>query len=256
MRARSLLYLFLALLGLPLQAAAAERAPAMFMTADVWPWGYHDEHGEAAGLISEFARRLGEVAGIPIENRIAPYPRLIRELRLGNVTFAVLFDNPTLDDFTRNLGPVLHSHLLFLSLERNQLQLSLAGLADKRVGYIRGTYYGQAFEQDQRLRKVAVSDLEQGLRMLMLGRLDAIMISETVLHHTLDMLALDIDRFVYSVHSQEHPANLYMFHQPDDPEQGERLRAALDQLRADGELEKLFQIPSRPAEGRSPELTR
>lgn len=226
----------------------ADDPAAVFMTADVWPWGYLDEERRPAGLIAELAEELGRVAGMPVENRIVPHPRLIRELRQGNVTFAVLFDNPLLDDFTVNLGPVLNTHLMFLSLERNQLDLSLKGLGGKRVGYIRGTYYGQAFDEDGGMIKVAISDLTQGLNMLTMDRLDAIMISEIVLHHTLRQLSLDINDFVYAVHTHSHPGNLYMFHQPSHPEQGERMRAALDALRQSGELDRLFSLglPNAP----------
>ena len=239
--------LMLALFSLATRADTAEPAPAVFMTADVWPWGHHDEYGRPAGLITELAKRLGEAAGLPVENRIVPHQRLIRELRQGRVTFTVLFDNPTLDDFTVSLGPVLNTHLLFLGLERNKQNLSLQGLAGKRVGHIRGTYYGQAFAEDTGMRKVAISDLAQGLNMLKMGRLDAIIISEIVLHYTLSELSLDINDFVYSIHSHSHPGNLYMFHQPTDPEQGERMRAALDALRDSGELDKLFNLKTSTA---------
>jgi ABC-type amino acid transport substrate-binding protein len=226
------------------QLRSSELQPAVFMTADVWPWGYLDETGRPAGLISELALRLGSLAGLPVENRVVPHQRLLRELRHGRTTFAVLFDNPLLNDHTENLGAVLHTNLLLMALETAPLQLSLEGLGAKRVGYIRGTYYGQAFEDDQKVIKVAVSDVDQGLRMLMLGRLDAIIISEIVLHHTLNALAIDPKRFAYSVHLQNNPGNLYMFHQPSDPSQGQRLRRALEQMRASGELERMFHVPS------------
>lgn len=217
--------------------------PLLFMTADVWPWGYLDEQGQPAGLISRLATRLAEVSGLPLSNRVLPHQRLVYEFQRQQADFTVLFENPALDDFADSQGIALHASILLVTRHDSPLALDLDALAGHSVGYIRGTYYGEAFTLDEQIVKVPVHHLDQAIDMLQIGRLDALISSDLVFHHTLLAQQLEPEGFRISVHAAGHPAHLYMSRTPSHPQHAPILRAALEQLRASGELDEMFQRP-------------
>lgn len=227
---------------LPIGALSADEAkpPLRFMTADVWPWGYIDEYGQPAGLLSRLANRLSELSDLPLDNRVLPHQRLVHELRLHRADFAVLFENPTLDSFASSLGVVIQADILLVTRPSNSLKLNLEGLSGRKVAYIRGTYYGESFTADQHIIKVPVHNLDQAVEMLLMGRIDALISSDLVLHHTLDALGMTAGQIRIAVHAPGHPGHLYMSDQPSHPEQAQAMQGALEQLRASGELRELF----------------
>lgn len=227
----------------PAHADMHEENPARFMSADVWPWAYLDEAGQPAGLLHLLAQRLSAVAGLPLENRVLPHQRLRYEFRLGHGDFAVLWENPDLHDFALPIGEVLRSDMLLVALAGSSRELSFDALAGRPVGYIRGTYYGEAFQEDQGMVKIAVNNLDQALYMLNVGRLDAFISSDVVLYHT--FLAQGINPGGYRMRIQSHgySGHLYMRREPSHPDQGPRIRAALETLRESGELAEIFRVP-------------
>ncbi|UAW97654.1 transporter substrate-binding domain-containing protein [Halopseudomonas nanhaiensis] len=237
--------LIAALVPLPSLAQVREvnDEAARFMSADVWPWAYLDERGQPAGLLHTLAERLTEVAGVPLHNRILPHQRLRHEFRLGHGDFTVLFENPTLDDFATPLGEVLRSNMFLVAPADSTGTLSFEALAGRPVGYIRGTYYGEVFEEDQGMIKIATHNLDQALQMLAAGRLDAFLSSDVLLYHTFLAQGIDPSHFRIRVYTSGLAGHLYMQRMASRPDYGPKLRAALDTLRESGELEEIFRVP-------------
>lgn len=222
------------------EAAPAPQKQLLFMTADVWPWGYVDPEGMPTGLISQFAEQLASTAELPLHNRVLPHQRLLADFQRGQADFTVLFENPYLDDLADSVGVVLNSDILLVSNHSFPGELSLTALAEKTVGYIRGTYYGEAFEQDQRIIKIPVYNLDQAIHMLLIGRLDALISSDVVFHHSLLAQQLSADHFHYQILTRGHAAHLYLSRKASHPELLPRISAALEQMRVTGELERIF----------------
>lgn len=223
---------------------SAEQPPIRFLTADVWPWGYLNSEGEPAGLIAEFAERLSEVSGHPLDNRVVPHQRVIHSLQFRQADVTVVFENPALQQAAMSLGEVLRTDVLLLTLRDSSLSLDLGALSDVRVGFIRGTYYGEVFAAKQDIVKIPVHSMAQGIEMLELGRLDAMMSSDIVFLHTLKTVGLDAAEFRFAAQVSGQPALLYISRQALHPEQADALRSALETLRASGELARLFAKPS------------
>ena len=239
------LFLFTALLAFASIAQPREPGdePARFLSADVWPWAYLDERGQPAGLLHTLAERLTDLAGLPLHNRVLPHQRLRHEFRLGHGDFAVLFENPTLDEFALPLGEVLRSTMFLVAPIDSTRPLSFEALAGRPVGYIRGTYYGEAFEQDQGMIKIATHDLDQALQMLDAGRLDAFLSTDILLYHTFSAQGIDPSRFRMRMYDSEFAGHLYMQRGASLPDYGARLKAALEIMRETGELEEIFRVP-------------
>lgn len=250
-----LLHLACVLLTLTLSANAfsateeTESAPLMFMTADVWPWGYLHTDGQPAGLLSLFAERLAHHADLPLNNRVLPHQRLLLEFRQGQAGFTVLFENPLLGDIAESIGVVLQADIMLVANRDFPGELTLEGLKGKKLGYIRGTYYGEAFNQSRHLIKIPVYNLDQAIDMLRINRLDALISSDIVLEHSLLAKNLSVDLFRHQVITQGHAAHLYVSRRGEHPQMKPRLQTALEKMRRSGELDSIFhsQIRSEPA---------
>lgn len=253
-----LLRLACVLLALALSANASsatkepDSAPLMFMTADVWPWGYHHADGQPAGLVSLFAERLAHHAALPLYNRVLPHQRLLLEFRQGQADFTVLFENPLLGDIAESIGVVLRADIMLVANQDYSGELTLDGLKGKKLGYIRGTYYGEAFNQSRHLTKIPVYNLDQAIDMLRINRLDALISSDIVLEQSLMAKNLSVELFRHQVITHGHAAHLYMSRRGDHPHIKPRLQAALEKMRRSGELDSIFhsQIRSEPVRRR------
>lgn len=215
------------------------------MTADVWPWGYHDAQGQPSGLLSDFIQRLAQKSGVPLDNRILPYQRLLAEFKRGRGDYTVVFENPEFAGLADSLGQVLSSDILLVANPDFVGDLTLGALAGKRVGYISGTYYGEAFQHDEQLIKIAVYNLDQAIEMLRINRLDAVISSDIVFYHSLLALDLRPDTFRYVTHISEQPAHLYISGRAANRHLAIRLQAALANMHQSGELRTLFYSPLR-----------
>lgn len=227
---------------------SAETERIVFMTADVWPWGYLDAEGQPGGLISEFAERLAQVAELPLDNRVLPHQRLLAEFKRGRGDFTVVFENPDLDHLADSLGQVLSTDILLVANRDFTGSPTLEALAGKRVGYISGTYYGEAFQQNDNLVKIPVYNLDQAIEMLHINRLDALISSDIVFHHSLISQDLQPSAFRYETHTRGHTAHLYRSRQATNTHVAVRLQSALAQMQQAGELSRLFysQLRSQP----------
>lgn len=211
-----------------------------FMTADVWPWGYLDANAQPVGLISTFAERLAQVAELPLDNRVLPHQRLLVEFKRGLGDYTVVFENPKLDNFAESIGIVLEADILLVANREHTGKLTLKALEGKRVGYISGTYYGEAFQQNDNIIKIPVYNLDQAMEMLRIDRLDALISSDVVFYHSLISQGLRPDLFHYEVHARGQAAHLYMSHKATHKHLAPRLQAALHTLHQSGELRTLF----------------
>lgn len=225
-------------------ASAAE--PAMgdaavtFSIPDVWPWAYEDDDGELHGSLIEVINRLSDKTGIPITPQLRPLRRAIVELRTGEVNFSMLFENPDMDIEAINVVPIIQVNILLTAMAESDYPLRLGELKGKKVAYIRGTYLGDVFERDTDVVKVPVTAISQAVELLLLGRISAILASDHNIYHTLISLNLDRDLFRYAEHVPGQKGTLYMSRAASRPEAARKFSAAIAQMEANGELQRIF----------------
>lgn len=214
--------------------------PVTFSIPDVWPWAYEDDAGELRGSLIDVATRLSEMTGVPVVPRLRPLRRAIVELQTGAVNFSILFQNPHLDVEAINVSSVTQVNILLAAMAETDYPLTLRELKGKRVAYIRGTYLGEAFEKDTEVVKVPVNAISQAVELLSLGRISAILASDHNIYRTLSSMDLSRDLLRYSQHVPGQKGALYMSRAASRPEAARKFRAAIEQMEADGELQRIF----------------
>lgn len=212
----------------------------VFLIAEVWPWGYFDENQQPAGLIHQFATRLASRADIDMQYRVLPPQRVLADLERNEGDFTMLFQNPDLHRYAQPIGLIQVSDILLIARRDSAQQLTLEALAGKPLGYIAGTNYGEAFHADRGTVKIPITGLTQAIRMLQLGRLEAMITSDILLHHSLKEAEVPPHAFRARLLTQGHESILYMASDSPNAHQLPAVSAALEAMHEHGELADLF----------------
>ncbi|MET4028173.1 ABC-type amino acid transport substrate-binding protein [Marinobacter sp. MBR-99] len=217
---------------------------ALFAIPDVWPWGFQDDNGHLQGSLIELTDRLSELSGVAIRAQLLPLRRVILDVTRGRAEFAFLFQSPDLDENTIPVDTVLQLNLMLMAMRDTDFPLTLEGLASKRVGYVRGTYLGEAFKADEAVLKVPVYNIRQAIDMVLLGRISAVLASDHNIATTIDAYDFPEEEFRLQEHVKGQKARLYMSPSSGNPEHARLFKEALQHMRENGELERIFQTSS------------
>lgn len=147
---------------------------------NVKPWGYIDERGQVAGyylsLIRDFERQLG----IKITFKLGPYLRVLQDISSGDADFAILIDDPDSAGIAYRLAPLPVIEVVFVL--RSGLSLAkLKVLPEPRIGRVIGAYYQEVGQLLPAASYVGVPNIESGFAMLAMGRVDALVFTDTAL---------------------------------------------------------------------------
>lgn len=226
-------------------AAGSERIQSSgesvsFSIPDVWPWAYEDEDGDLQGSLIDVAYRLSDLTGVAVTPKLRPLRRAIVELRSGQANFSILFQNPGLDIEAINVASVTRVNILLAAMTETAYPLTLEELKGKRVAYIRGTYLGEAFEQDMDVVKVPLNAISQAVELLSMGRISAVLASDHNIYRTLSAKNLNRDMLRYVEHVPGQKGTLYMSRVSSRPDVARKFKVAIEQMNAEGELDRIF----------------
>ena len=221
----------------------AQPTPLIFATPAVWPWGYEDDRGKPAGTLVRFAERLSAVSDYPLINTVLPHRRAIRVLETGEADFVPLYESPMAEAAGIPVEALATTRVLVVGRAGDDLPLNIEVLPGETVGYVGGTWYGEAFANNQEIRKIPVADLSQAVDMLLLGRIRALVTTDHVFYHTLEAMNEPLDQFRVGVAISKQKGILYMSRKARHPELFLPVREAIRQMRVTGELEEIFRLP-------------
>jgi len=127
----------------------------------------------ASGLYYDIANLLVQEAGFESNNLIYPYARIVSELKTGETDLTIMFKYPNLDDHVVYIAPLAPLKTVVLGLKGVQLH-SLESLRGKTLAYLRGAQFSIEIDNDTSIKKQITDDFVQGARMLVFGRVDAL----------------------------------------------------------------------------------
>lgn len=178
-------------LGLLLLPACAPingwASPALRITmANLMPWS--DQAG-AAGVLVELARSIERRSGQVFEIAPLPYARALTMLEQGSVDLMLAVQSDRLDHIANCVAAVSDAEITVL-VRHGMTVNTLADLSGKRVGHLRFADYDPAFAAATDIRKYEFNSYNQGLRMLKIGRLDALVAIRSAIQYTLKNMGL------------------------------------------------------------------
>lgn len=176
-----ILGLAMAIGGATPQVHAEATEPLTFSLAEVPPWAYEDDQGGSAGLLVELVEKLRDRTGLPMEYSVRPHARAALELNEGTADFAPYFDSPTANRAGEPVAELVRVRYLVVGFPGQPTVESLSDLDGQNVGYLSGTWYGEAFRDHEGFNKVEVSDVSHGVRLMRAGRLTALVASDVAI---------------------------------------------------------------------------
>jgi len=154
-------------------AAHATQGTIEIRTLGFPPYGI-DNQGELSGIYYDLANLIVSNAGYTPNNKIIPYARIVKSLRFGGADFTIMYRNPALAGYVDYVAPLPPKKTVVVGLQ-NQTFKKVEDLSGKKIAYIRGAKFTDQIEKDKSITKHLVASYLQGIRMLSLGRLDALM---------------------------------------------------------------------------------
>lgn len=149
-----------------------EHSKIVIRTIGVAPYGIQ-RHANSSGIYFDFANLLAKKAGYKATNNIYPYARIINELKTGQTDMTIMFRYKKLNDHVINVAPLPSLKTVVVGL-RGTSFTSIDQLKGKTIAHLRGANFSDAISKDSEILKVGTTNITQGIRMLMLKRVDAI----------------------------------------------------------------------------------
>jgi len=143
-----------------------------FRTIGIPPYGIQIDD-KLSGIYFDAANRLTSIAGYRVNNRIAPYARIIHELKVGLTDMTIMFKYKQLEDHVIYIAPLESLKIVVMGLEGVSFD-SVNSLKGRTVAYLRGAKFSDAIDNDPDIVRVNTTSFTQGVKMLMLKRVDAI----------------------------------------------------------------------------------
>ncbi|WP_430461561.1 substrate-binding periplasmic protein [Thalassolituus sp. LLYu03] len=233
---RLLILLFAGCLTAPPTLADDTPSVARVTTSTVTPWGIVHDNAPMTGMLVDFQKTLFERAGVPYTNRPEPYPRVIQSIAGGSADVAVMFVSPAADQIGENLGNIAEERIVVVTTATAREVTSLNDFAGKLVGHVRGSKYGPVFDQHNGIVRTPVTDVEQGLKMLLSGRLAAMASTEHSLLYAMYTAGIDSRQVRIALPLFNVKAGLYVSHAAAHEPWVAPLRQALKTMIDDGSV--------------------
>lgn len=136
------------------------------------PYGINDE-GNLSGLYYDMANLIVTNAGYSSVNNVTPYARIAKRMTFGKTDLTIMFRNPALDDYVDYVAPLPVQEVIAIGLQGSSFN-KVSDLSGKVISYIRGAKFNNNIDNNKNIKKHEVIDYTQGIKMLMMGRSNAI----------------------------------------------------------------------------------
>ncbi|NRB37337.1 MAG: transporter substrate-binding domain-containing protein [Pseudomonadales bacterium] len=162
----------LLLIGLSSRAICQERQTIKIVTIGFSPYGIQTEQGNS-GIYYDIANILVQKSGYHAENTIAPYARIINDLKYGQADISILFRYEELEAYVFYIAPLAPLQTVVLSRQDSHLK-NIESLHGRRLAYLRGAHFSEVIDKNNAIKLHKVTDFKQAVKMLLNHRVDAI----------------------------------------------------------------------------------
>lgn len=194
---RGLIAILLAVMALSANAQqGTETIPALTVTvgANHAPPYRIVNGGEPSGLHVDIFREIMKRMGWDTHYREAPFRRVLKMIRLGEVDVVLgVLKTPERDELMEFVVPAFPpERRLFLYARDSDRIERYADLYGKTIGVMEGARFFKRFDNDEQLRKEVAPRYENLLLMMEKGRVDVVIVPELVGLYTVRELGLSV----------------------------------------------------------------
>jgi polar amino acid transport system substrate-binding protein len=223
--------------------ATAAEPPLRVMVNEVAPYAWR-QGTDIVGMHPSILKALAEESGLAFDFSAGLCARASRALTDKVADMAVTLAGPDQDGQGVRLA-VLHPVRYLVLTRADFVVTDVAQLRGKTLGIARGAYYSPQVNDDEDIRKFSVADPFQGVRMLALGRLDAVISSDYLLALALRQPQIDPASFAKPL--QVGSSGYAIYARQDLPEATvQRLRAGVAALHKRGAIAAILRDYESP----------
>lgn len=227
-------------LVLALNASMVVQArPLRIETIAVEPLGFVGADGKPTGIMFEIGNRIAEEAGFAYTNTIVPYARTAVNLQSGAADFVMRYGNEQILESSIRVASIVKGTNIIVGPATAHYK-TLADLHGKSVGVMRGGSFYDGFDADKAIKKVAVGDYLQMLKMLQAGRFDACLGSTAGIYYTAHKLGIKPDQLSAPWVLNSKDLELFYSKKTADEKTITALKLALEKLKESGEIRKII----------------
>jgi len=228
------------LLGLPAMGATAHAAPGLRAVNLTAPLFGMERDGQSSGIFVDVMRELSRASGIAIAATMAPKVRGQAMLQTGGADLMIGFDNADLQAHARQVALVASFDVGIVARAGVRLK-TLSDLRGKTVGQMRSADYSAAYAQDEAILKYSTNTMEQMIKMLALGRIDAAIGVRESLYFAIRNEGIAQDRIGEFLPLESRQAWLHYSKATYNAATADRLASAVQQMRAAGTIAAIIQ---------------
>ncbi len=221
----------------PGAATAPVSSPLRILLNDVAPYTLNGDAGRP-GMHHEILLAVARQADLPLALSSAVYVRLAMGLKDGSSDLVVGVEGPEWEALAQRVAP-LHAFKFVVLAKKSSDIRSIAQLKGKLLGVARGAFYDDAINKDDSIRKFGIADPFQGIRMLALDRLDAVISSDYLLSYAMKQSGVDATQFDRPFAVNEKSYVLYAS-KDVGAETVRRLQLAVETLKKSGQIERIL----------------
>lgn len=168
---------------------ALQARPLNIVTIDIPPFGMTAADGQPYGIMYEISDRIAAQAGFASRNQLLPYARTVVELKHGRADFVLRFDNDSLAEAALKVTPIFPLQVIVLAAADKRLSTfnDMHGLT---IGVMRGGHFNDAFAADKAIKKYPINNYQQGLSMVVNGRIDGLIGSDLGIYTVAEAMGL------------------------------------------------------------------
>lgn len=148
------------------------------------PLGYYDPDNKLVGMHTEVLEEIETLSGICIRKRLMPYARIWKSIENGDHDGGIVFRTPGRSNIVEYVALIETFKTVVIPQTGKKIR-TYSDLTNLIIGKTRGTRLGDIFDNDHTLTILDVTNYEQAVNMLNLGRIDAIAGSALVLSYQL-----------------------------------------------------------------------
>jgi polar amino acid transport system substrate-binding protein len=208
------------------------------MLNDVAPYTLHGDPQQRPGMHHEIMQALARQTDLALELNSALYVRLALSLKDGSADLVVGVEGPELETLATRVRPMHVFKFVVITKKSSEIR-NVAQLKGKLLGVARGAFYDESINNDDSIRKYGMADPFQGVRMLALDRLDAVISSDYLLAYALRQPGLDSSQFDKPFAVNEKSYVIYA-RKDLNAEVLVRLQRGMDALQKSGQVDRIL----------------
>ncbi|MBT4888309.1 MAG: transporter substrate-binding domain-containing protein [Rhodospirillales bacterium] len=139
------------------------------------PYGFIDQHGDTKGYVYEIAKAFLNDADVDYEISLLPLKRLFKESGTGKINCSFLAGTQKTKEIFRLIEPMGKDIIAGVLPKKGKIINQYEDLAAFTIGVPLGVYVNERFDKDLTLNKTTTHDYAHSVKMLVAGRIDAIM---------------------------------------------------------------------------------